>query len=141
MEPQEINSLCRLCGTFSNNMIDVLSEYQDKPLLKNQSNILEIIHNCLPVQVYKLINLCMCTSSFPNSVKHFQISNFDGLPKAVCESCCDKSRNVYEFIQLILTTQKMFLKNLDNVELIKTNKNKVVQRFAQGDTEKSVNIR
>lgn len=35
----------------------------------------------------------------------------------------------------------MFLKNLDDVELIKTNKNKVVQLFAQGDTEKSHNFR
>lgn len=66
---------------------------------------------------------------------HFQISNFDGLPSVVCESCCEKSRNVYEFIQLILTTQKMFLKNLDNVDLIKSNKNKVVQRFVLDDGE------
>lgn len=63
------------------------------------------------------------------------------MPKVVCESCCDKSRDVYEFIQLILTTQKMFLRNLDNVALIKTNKNKVVQRFAVDNVEKAVNSR
>lgn len=119
MEPNEIHSLCRLCGTFSENMIDVLNWHQDKPSPANETNILEIIHNCLPVQ----------------------ISNFDGLPKSVCESCCNQSRNVYAFIQLILTTQRMFLRNLDTVELIKTNKNKVVQRFALDETEKSVRVR
>lgn len=35
----------------------------------------------------------------------------------------------------------MLLKNLDTVELIKTNKNKVVQLFAQDDTDRSVNVR
>lgn len=35
----------------------------------------------------------------------------------------------------------MFLKNLDDVELIKTNKNKVVQRFAFDETERSANTR
>ncbi|XP_037051052.1 zinc finger protein 675-like [Bradysia coprophila] len=99
-------------------MIDVLNRYQDRPSPASETSILEIIHNCLPVQ----------------------ISNFDGLPSMVCESCCDKSRNVYAFIQLILTTQRMFLKNLDTVDLIKTNKNKVVQRFALDDTEKSGNV-
>lgn len=97
-------------------MIDVLNHHRDKSTPANETNILEIIHNCLPVQ----------------------ISNFDGLPSLVCESCCDKSRNVYAFIQLILTTQRMFLRNLDTVELIKSNKNKVVQRFALDDTDKSV---
>ncbi|KAJ6622678.1 Gastrula zinc finger protein XlCGF57.1, partial [Pseudolycoriella hygida] len=93
-------------------MIDVLSDSQ----ANQQSNILEIIHNCLPVQ----------------------ISSFDGLPKVVCDLCCEKSRNVYEFIQLILTTQKMLLRNLDAVDLMRTNKNKVVQRFAVDAAEKSV---
>lgn len=47
MEPEDINSLCRLCGTYSENMIDILGDYQDK----QPPTILEIIHNCLPVQV------------------------------------------------------------------------------------------
>lgn len=55
MEPQDINSLCRLCGTYSEKMIDVLNHYREKQAQEYQSNepnILEIIHNCLPVQVY-----------------------------------------------------------------------------------------
>lgn len=59
MEPEDINSLCRLCGTYSDKMIDVLDSYQDKNSSKdqsNESNILEIIHNCLPVQVHIYMN-------------------------------------------------------------------------------------
>lgn len=54
MELEDINSLCRLCGTYSDKMIDVLNGFQDSNESKDQStNILEIIHNCLPVQVYE----------------------------------------------------------------------------------------
>lgn len=52
MEAEQISSLCRLCGTYSKNMIDVLNGYEDTQLIENQSNIIEIIHNCLPVQVF-----------------------------------------------------------------------------------------
>lgn len=86
--------------------------------------------------------ICRTKSASPKTANFvFQISNFDGMPSVVCESCCDKSINVYAFIQLILTTQRMFLKNLNTVDLIKTNKNKVVQRFALEDTEKSGSVR
>lgn len=52
MDPEDIHSLCRLCGIFSENMIDVLMNGPSK----NEDNILEIIHNCLPVQVYRAKN-------------------------------------------------------------------------------------
>lgn len=108
MESEDIYKLCRLCGTCSEKMVDVLNCVKKESNETSQPNILEIIHNCLPVQ----------------------ISSYDGLPKIVCESCVNKSQAVYEFIQLILATQKMFLKNLDTVELIKSNKSKVVEKFA-----------
>lgn len=53
MEPDDTNNLmllCRLCGTFSDNMIDVLDGSSQS---RNGVDLLDIIHNCLPVQVLK----------------------------------------------------------------------------------------
>lgn len=101
-----LDFLCRFCGKKS---VKTLNYIFEEATNAEGPTLLQKITSCIPITVNKMTKKTMSDcSQLKFHAFDFQINEDDHLPKRLCAKCLDETNNVYDFIQLILETQKTF---------------------------------